>query len=812
MAVIAPTVWRVGTPLLVRGRRWRVDAITFADECAQLRLTPLEGDARGQLSILTPFDRPAPLRITPGSRVVSRRRWLHEVDRRVISLHPFGSLATAARASIHLLPYQLEPAIAVTRFGACRLLITDGVGQGKTIQAGLILSELAAEAESFRALVLVPAGLRNQWIGELAERFQLPAVGADAEWLRRSALDRPPDVNPWMLPGVYVASHDFIKRAEALRPLERATWDVVVIDEAHLAGAATDRRAALDAVASRALRVVLLTATPNRGDPAAFTSLCRIGAAATDAAPPLLFNRRRRTVDNAPARKVGVAAVAISDAERRMHRLLEQYAAQIWKEAAHRGDDRARLVSIVLRKRALSSAFALAISLRRRAALLAAGRDQPAEAQLLLPLNDEDAVDDDERGANLGVPGLTDAERERWWLTAVTRAARAAARRESKLRWLLRFIARVREPMIVFTEYRDTLRRLFRAIVRTGRPTLRLHGGMGLAERREVPHEFSRRDYILVATDAAAEGLNLHHRCRLVVHYELPWNPARLEQRAGRVDRIGQRLRVHELALLANTRAERVVLAPLLHRSARVDEEDRFQILAGLTESRVATAVMRGVPVDPARRPSPDAGLDVTDPPAALTRCAGEEAERLARLRILMARSPPVARPCRPSAIVVTRSRRARRAANCLHLLYAVHLETPTGADCHGCMVPVRVNVRDPAVLMGPAALRALLRDVSADGMAVQEMVQRYAGDVTARVREEIVVKEERLFARMQAVVARQRVVSGQLAQPRLFGRQRARDPDEYRDTVDQLPLRSALPLTMRVALVGAIVGQPGPA
>lgn len=127
-------------------------------------------------------------------------------------------------------------------------------------------------------------------------------------------------------------------------------------------------------------------------------------------------------------------------------------------------------------------------------------------------------------------------------------------------------------------------------------------------------------------------------------------------------------------------------------------------------------------------------------------------------------------------------------------------------------MVPVRVIVRDPAAFMDPAALRALLRAVSADGTAVQAMVQQYAADVMARVREEIAMKEDRLFARMQTVIARQRIVSGQLAQPRLFGRQRARDPDEYRDTVDQLPLRSALPLTMRVVLVGAIVGQPGPA
>ena len=587
--------WRVGTPLLVRGRRWRLAATTRAAGCSQLRLAATDGRAPGHLSILIPFDRP--VRLDPPRRplVVSPRRWLHEIDRRMAAAHPVGGLATAARSSIRLLPYQLEPAIATLRFGICRLLIADDVGLGKTIQAGLILSELAAASDAFRALVLVPAGLRDQWIGELAEHFALATTAADAHWLKRSTLERPSGINPWALPGIYAASHDFIKRAEALRPLERTTWDIVIIDEAHAAGVATDRRAALDAIAARAIRVVLLTATPNRGDPAAFCSLCRIGAVSASDPPPMLFDRRRAVVDAAPPRKTLTLPVSLSGAEWRMHRLLERYAARIWHEADGRGDDRARLVSIVLRKRALSSAFALAVSIRRRAALLTARAEPPGlETQLLLPLADEDPLEDDE-GMMIGAPGLSDVKRERWWLEAVAAAAREAARRESKLRWLLRLLRRVREPVIVFTEYRDTLRRLYRPIARTGRPLLLLHGGMAATERRVVPAEFAKGDCLLLATDAAAEGLNLQHRCRIVIHYELPWNPARLEQRAGRVDRIGQARRVHELALVANTPAERIVLAPLLKHRCRGGDIERSRSLAGLTESRVADAIMRRV-------------------------------------------------------------------------------------------------------------------------------------------------------------------------------------------------------------------------
>jgi superfamily II DNA/RNA helicase len=147
-------------------------------------------------------------------------------------------------------------------------------------------------------------------------------------------------------------------------------------------------------------------------------------------------------------------------------------------------------------------------------------------------------------------------------------AAARAARRESKLIVLARLLRRAGEPAIVFTEYRDTLRHVAAAL---GVPALLLHGGMTRNERLAAVDRFtSGAGRLLLATDAAGEGLNLHQSCRLVINLELPWSPVRLEQRIGRVDRIGQRRRVHVVQLIARDSAELRVLSRLQVRVDRM--------------------------------------------------------------------------------------------------------------------------------------------------------------------------------------------------------------------------------------------------
>ena len=168
------------------------------------------------------------------------------------------------------------------------------------------------------------------------------------------------------------------------------------------------------------------------------------------------------------------------------------------------------------------------------------------------------------------IPSLADVEDERRLLTAVTESAQQASQHESKVRALRRLLARLAtrgERAIVFTEYRDTLQWI------AGRLPLRwvmLHGGLTREERRAAIDTFtSGPSQVLLATDAAGEGLNLHHACRIVINLELPWNPVRLEQRAGRVDRIGQRRTVHAFHFLASGLGEEDIRERLRLRIAR---------------------------------------------------------------------------------------------------------------------------------------------------------------------------------------------------------------------------------------------------
>src|SRR5262249_15084368 len=203
---------------------------------------------------------------------------------------------------------------------------------------------------------------------------------------------------------------------------------------------------------------------------------------------------------------------------------------------------------------------------------LAALAEPPSGAvhQLALPLDDPDGelTADDAPPIWPAALALTDAREDRRLLTAIAATARSAALHDdSKLRRLKRLLAHVRESALIFTEYRDTALHLSRSI---GRPALLLHGGMDRRERQAMVRTFTREPgTILIATDAAGQGLNLHHACRLVVNVELPWNPMRLEQRIGRVDRIGQRRRVHAVHLVALGTSEADLLSHLKHRVGR---------------------------------------------------------------------------------------------------------------------------------------------------------------------------------------------------------------------------------------------------
>lgn len=573
--------------LVLRGRRWRLDTTVAHADCLELHLTQATGG--GTRILLWPFDRPAALDRRSRIRAVHLRRWIAAVRRAAaLSIDPLTPRSFHATADV--IDFQLAPALAMSA-GASRLLLADEVGLGKTIQAGWIVSDLLARDADARILLAVPAGIRHQWAAELAGRFGVTGAVVDARWLRAAVADLPADVSPWAAPGVYIASVDLLKRPDVIEGVARQIWDLLVVDEAHAATAPTDRHTAVARFAAQSRRVIAITATPYSGNPAGFASLAAIGAV-SGSAPPIMVRRSRRDVGDRRQRRHRFARVRITAVEARFQRLLERYSRDVWNEAL---DDReaARLAVTILRKRALSSPAAAARSLRRRLDLLQ-GRAQ-IPRQLVL-FDDDDAVDDDVAASALAARGLADAAHEHRRLAALIAAADAANAADSKLRHLRRLIDRVRESIVVFTEYRDTLLQLAASLP----PSLQLHGGLASGERAAVQQRFNRDGGLLLATDAAAEGLNLHERCRLVVNYELPWNPARLEQRIGRVDRIGQRQTVHALTLTARDTAEDLVLRNLTRRLARVvvtlGAGDRLS--AFLDDVRTAGIVIGGEPSD----------------------------------------------------------------------------------------------------------------------------------------------------------------------------------------------------------------------
>ena len=163
-----------GDRVTVRGERWVVQDTTAFEDTTLLTLASADEHASPRrCRLLTPFDRPVAVRSCPSHLCDDPRRWMHHLHAQRSALRAFGELRAPLRAAIDLLPFQLEPALAIARGLASRLLLADEVGLGKTIQAGLVLAELQQRGWCERALIVTPAGLRQQWSDELWHRFQI---------------------------------------------------------------------------------------------------------------------------------------------------------------------------------------------------------------------------------------------------------------------------------------------------------------------------------------------------------------------------------------------------------------------------------------------------------------------------------------------------------------------------------------------------------------------------------------------------------------------------------------------------------------
>jgi superfamily II DNA or RNA helicase len=498
-----------------------------------------------------------------------------------------------------------------------RFVLADDPGAGKTIMAGLLIKELRLRMVADRILILCPAPLTVQWREEMQDKFDESFAIVDSHEVRWK-LGR----SPWQEHDRCVASLDFAKRDEIMPELLRADWDLVVIDEAHKCSAALrpeseDGRDRLDRTARyrlaeelsrRCERLLLMTATPHSGDPGRFHNFLRLldpdqfaidelAAQQIGAEDSPYFLRREKESlkdefgeDLFVPRDVLTQEFTLSAKELALYEAVTAYIQDFLGAAAGRRGNAVALARTVLQRRLASSLGAIRSSLRRRADRI---NERVAELEALPPAerarrlrellqatpldveqDEDDATEEEEQQVVEGVFVAESLDQMRAEIAALERLVvqtdqTVTAGEEAKLSALRDCLAKSelgeltedgRGKLLIFTEHRDTLDYLERHLRAWGYSTCSIHGGMPPTERKHVQQLFHQERQICIATEAAGEGINLQF-CHLMINYDLPWNPVRLEQRMGRIHRIGQTKR----CVIFNFCATNTVEGRLLH-------------------------------------------------------------------------------------------------------------------------------------------------------------------------------------------------------------------------------------------------------
>ena len=512
-------------------------------------------------------------------------------------------------------PHQVEAAnFALESLSRGGCMLADEVGLGKTIETGIVLGQLVAEGKS-RILICAPATLRAQWQAELKEKFDVDAIVVDGRSVRASGnvFDRPVPV---------ICSIQFAaNRAEMCAQIP---WDLVVIDEAHRlrnAWKASNKMGKQLKMALKDRPKLLLTATPLQNDlmelfgllsfldeqilgpEHAFRSRYQpdpeIGGLKEDASRELkerlgqvvhrTLRRQVREYVRYTNRRSIVEDFAPSAEEQDLYDKVSEYLRRSEATAIEPG--KKTLLTLAYRKLLASSTFAIAPTLRRmaetlekrlQAAKLGAKATQLIfDAQPKLPVEGEDLAQYSEEAEEWsddpsGPPSIQAMERELWELRQYADLAdsiKVNAKGEALKRSIDRIFTVARahqwpEKAVIFTESRRTQQYLFNLLSDhgfKGKISL-LSGDAGTPEeRRQLVEDFRERTQILISTEAGAEGLNLQF-CNLLVNFDLPWNPQRLEQRIGRCHRYGQQRDVLVINFLNRQNAADARLYELLEK------------------------------------------------------------------------------------------------------------------------------------------------------------------------------------------------------------------------------------------------------
>lgn len=511
-----------------------------------------------------------------------------------------------------------------------RFLLADDPGAGKTIMAGLLLKELKIRGLVDRTLIVTPANLTDQWRREMKERFgevfQVVRGGTLEDLYGRNVWV---DTAQCITSMDFAKPSRRPERQHVFEALKEARWDLVIVDEAHKMAAyqrgeergpdKSDRYRLGEALSDRCDHFLMLTATPHKGDPENFRLLLQLldremfesprslEVALQNHEAPLFLRRLKEDMVDFPKpgetkaprlfrdRHVKTVTFRLKDSptEWRLYEEVTKYVEDQSVRAAAAGK-RGRLIGLtlaLLQRRLASSIRAIRGSLERRHKRLSSKLehiDRLEEMKEELEPDDIDEMTEEERWAYEelleGVSLATTKEELAWECRELERLiglAKEAERSHSEVK--LGELKRLLEDegffssgtkLLVFTEHKDTLDYLVEQLRRWGFTVTQIHGGMKLGdEATPGTRIYAEREFrdpegaqIMVATEAAGEGINLHYSCWVMVNYDIPWNPNRLEQRMGRIHRYGQTRDVLVFNLVAADTREGEVLYTLLEK------------------------------------------------------------------------------------------------------------------------------------------------------------------------------------------------------------------------------------------------------
>ena len=513
------------------------------------------------------------------------------------------------------LPHQIEAVYGyVLQLPRIRFLIADDPGAGKTIMTGLIIKELKLRKMVKRILIVVPGHLRDQWRRELSERFEEHFIVVD-----RGLLDSIYGENIWARENQILTSIDFAKREEILPSVSAAHFDLIVVDEAHKMSAyrygdkteKTGRYKLGESLSRITEHLLFLTATPHKGDPEnfrLFLDLLEPGFFATNEMlqasiknkdNPLFIRRVKEDMKDFEGKPLflprHVKTIPFnlgidSPKEKDLYNALSEYVNTQYNKALTK--DKKRNVAfalVILQRRLASSSFALLRSLERRKKRLEdllKGAIEKSKApagdidfDTIEDLSEEERWKEEEIWETLSVAeNREELEREIETLDDLIKLTEKIIESEDelKLKELQKALKELSQKypnkddkkILIFTESKDTLMYLEEKITKWGYFINTIHGGMRLEDRIKAEGLFKTETEVLVATEAAGEGINLQF-CHLMLNYDIPWNPNRLEQRMGRIHRYGQQKEVYVFNLVAEDTREGQVLQRLF---TKIDE------------------------------------------------------------------------------------------------------------------------------------------------------------------------------------------------------------------------------------------------